>query len=111
MPSRSIGCRIKVVKRMVQRDLIDTYMEDQYADRGPCEVFEDGQEFEFDGYSALEKVPEGFCPSAWADIRQDVFTLLVGGNIPGMKEQGTVVSSCHDWFRPVLFEIRRLNHE
>jgi uncharacterized repeat protein (TIGR04076 family) len=109
MPSQVAGCKITVLKRTLNEDLMNAFLEDAYQDRGPCEVFEDGQELFFEGYSLLEKVPEGFCPSAWADIRQDVFTLLVGGDIPGMKEPGVTISGCHDWFRPVLFRIQRID--
>ncbi len=111
MPSKVLGCKITVLKRSLEKDLIDAFLEDQYKERGPCDIFEDGQEFVFDGYSVLEKVPDGFCPSAWADIRQDVFTLLVGGDIPGMKERGVTISGCTDWFRPVFFKIQRIEQK
>ena len=113
MSEQALKCRITVLKRTVNHDLMREYLEDQYSDRGPCEIFKDGQEFLFDGYQALEDVPEGFCPSAWADLRRDIFTIMVGGDIPGMKEKGVTIGCCTDWFRPVYFKIERIvtSHE
>ena len=70
-----------------------------------CNQFEVGQKFivNEDG-----KKPEGFCHWAWNDIYKVVTTLMFGGNFPWMKEEGTSVSCCTDGFRPVIFEIRRI---
>ena len=70
-----------------------------------CSVFREGQEFivEEDG-----KMPEGFCSWAWNDIYKTVTTLRFGGNFPWMEEKGTGVFCCTDGFRPVIFEIRRI---
>lgn len=108
MTSNSIGCKITIVKRSLNKELAAEYLEEEYQGIKPCEIFEDGQEFVFEGYSALESVPEGFCSSAWADIRQDIFSILCGADVPGMKEPGTILSSCTDWYRPVLFKIQRM---
>ena len=108
MTTTSLKCRITILKRTLNRDLIKDHLEDEYKDRGPCEIFEDGQEFLFEGYKPLEDVPEGFCPSAWADLRRDIFTVMVGGDIPGMKEKGVTIGCCSDWFRPVYFKIERI---
>lgn len=103
-----LKCKITVLKRSLHTDLIHQYLEDEYHDRDYCEMFEEGQEFIFDGYDFLTAVPEGFCLAAWADIRQDVFSIMNGSDIPGMKEKGVIFSGCTDWFRPVIFKIERI---
>jgi uncharacterized repeat protein (TIGR04076 family) len=97
--------RVTVLKRTINQDLIDEYLEDAYKGMGPCECFEEGQEIVIDDYSV---VPNGFCPSAWADIRKDILTIAMGADIPGIKQHGTVIASCADWFRPVLFKVERM---
>ncbi len=101
-------CRITVLKRTINRDLIDEYLDkDTSKDFGPCDRFVDGQEFIVDGYSA--EVPEGFCAWAWADIRKDIFTVAAGADMPGMKQRGAVITGCTDWFRPVIFKVERVS--
>ena len=70
-----------------------------------CSRFKEGQEF------IVEKnadMPEGFCHWAWNDLYKVVVTLMLGGNFPWMKEEGTSVSCCTDGLRPVIFELRRI---
>ena len=98
-------CRVTVLRRSVDRELADEFLEEEYQGMGPCECFEDSQEIVIEDYGV---VPEGFCPSAWADIRKDLFAVAMGANIPGIRQAGTAVSSCADWFRPVLFKIERM---
>ena len=101
-------CRITVVKRTINRDLIDEYLdEDTSKTFGPCDRFVDGQEFIVDGYSA--EVPEGFCAWAWADIRRDILSVAAGADMPGMKQKGIVITGCTDWFRPVIFKVERID--
>jgi len=59
-------CKITVLKRSLNSDLIEEYIEDIYKDIKPCEIFKDGQELIID--PNLAKVPDGFCDWAWADI-------------------------------------------
>jgi uncharacterized repeat protein (TIGR04076 family) len=92
----------------MDRDLIDGYLDDEYKGVGLCECFTEGQEIVIEDYSG---VPEGFCPSAWADIRNDLFCVAMGADIPGIRQAGTAITSCHDWFRPVLFRIERIGDE
>ena len=70
-----------------------------------CDEFKVGQEFIVDEDGEM---PEGFCPWAWNDIFSAVTTLRFGGNFDWMKEQGTQISCCTDGFRPVIFELRRI---
>lgn len=108
MPVELYKCKITVLKRILNQDLIDEYLDDSYKDIGPCEHFREGQIFEIDP----SVVPEDFCACctwAWADIRDDIMTIAAGGNIPGMKHGGTVISGCRDWFRPVIFKVERMD--
>ncbi|MFW9968891.1 MAG: TIGR04076 family protein [Candidatus Odinarchaeota archaeon] len=99
-------CRITVLKRTLNQDLIDEYIEDRLKDIKACDIFEDGQEIIID--PNLGKVPEGFCHWAWCDIRHDVMTIASGGNVRWIKDEGTIITGCSDWFRPVIFKIERL---
>ena len=103
-------CKITVLKRTVNQDLIDGYLEDQYMDMAPCEWFTDGQEFVIESQEELSVVPEGFCAWAWADIRRDILTVALGGNMPGLRQRGTLITGCTDWFRPVIFKVERMDN-
>lgn len=98
-------CKITVLKRTINQDLIDEYLDDAYQGIGPCDCFTDGQEIVIDDYSG---VPEGFCASAWADIRKDMLAVAMGANMPGIRQPGTIIAGCLDWFRPVIFKIERM---
>lgn len=103
-------CRITILKKSVNRDLIDEYMDDAYKNHGVCDCYEEGQEFVFDPST----MPEEFsarCPWAWADIRQDIMIVASGGNMPGIKPRGTIITGCRDWFRPVYFKVERMENE
>ena len=49
-------CRITVLKRTLNQDLIDEYLDDAYKDTGLCECFEEGEGFVIDPFV----VPEDF---------------------------------------------------
>jgi len=98
-------CKVTVLRRSLAQDLIDEYLEDEFGAIGPCELFREGQEIVIEDYAA---VPEGFCASAWADIRKDILAVAMGADMPGMRSPGTVIAGCADWFRPVIFKIERL---
>ncbi len=104
-------CKITVLKRTINQDLIDEYVEDAYRDIGPCESFRDGQEFVIESEEALSAVPEGFCAWAWADIRKDILAVATGANMPGFRRRGTAVTGCSDWFRPVIFKVERMEDD
>lgn len=109
MTSEIHNCKITVIKRTLNKDLIDEYLDDTYKGINICERFQDNQEFILEGDTALSQPPKNFCAWAWADIRKDIITIAVGGNTPGMKQAGTAISGCSDWFRPVLFKIERID--
>ena len=106
MSLKMAKCKITVLKRTVNQDLIDDYLDDGYKGVGLCDFFRDGQEMVVEDYAM---VPEGFCTSAWADIRQDILTVAMGANLPGIRQPGTVITGCRDWFRPVIFKVERMN--
>jgi len=97
-------CRITVLKRPLNQDLAEEYLdvEEEFI---ACERFNDGEEFIVE---QAFQMPEGFCPWAWADIRGDIMTVFAGGNLPWMKQRGTVITGCTDWFRPVIFKVERI---
>ena len=43
MSSELPKCKITVLKRIINQDLIDEYLEDSYREIGLCECFEEGQ--------------------------------------------------------------------
>ncbi|MBK5093703.1 MAG: TIGR04076 family protein [Actinobacteria bacterium] len=106
MSSEFSKCKVTVLKRTVNQDLVDEYLAEEHRDTKPCEVFEEGQEFVLD---LMEEVPEEFCTWAWADIRKDLIAIATGADMPGLKHSGTAISACSDWFRPVYFKIERLD--
>ena len=101
-------CKITVLKRSVNKDLANEYLIEAYKDIAPCQVFKEGQEFIIEGLDKVAQVPEGFCAWAWADIRKDISHIMLGGENPGMKQKGTAIVGCTDWFRPVIFKIERI---
>ena len=101
-------CRITVLKRTINQDLIDKHLNDEYKGIGLCDCFRDGQEIVIEDYSV---VPEGFCASAWADIRKDILAVAMGANMPGIRQPGTIIAGCTDWFRPVIFKLERMAND
>ena len=100
-------CRITVLKRTINQDLIDEYIEDRHKDRGPCECFEEGEESVVDP-SVVPEEFHGRCAWAWADIRKDTLAIATGGDMPGMRQRGTIITGCTDWCRPVIFKVERM---
>lgn len=97
-------CKITVVRRTVDKELIDTYLEKPYFS-GACDQVKDGQEFMIDNPFQM---PEGMCASAWADIRPYIMTISSGGMFDFMKDKNSAIASCTDLFRPVVFKIERV---
>ena len=70
-----IQCKITVLKRQLNEDLAEQYVEEERKKTyGPCEVFQEGQEFITDVFSG---VPPGFCPWAWDDIYKSLVGFAV----------------------------------
>lgn len=90
--------------------MIDEYIDEESRNHmKPCEIFIDKQEFILEGESIFQGPPPDFCVWAWADIRKDILTIALGGNIPGLKHRGMTITGCTDWFRPVIFKIERID--
>lgn len=110
MPFEIPECKITVLKKTFHQDLVNEYLGDDFQNIGPCECFEEGEEFIIDP----SVMPEEFCSRcawAWADIRKDLLTVAYGGDMPGIKYPGTVITGCTDWCRPVIFKIERMGME
>jgi uncharacterized repeat protein (TIGR04076 family) len=41
-------------------------------------------------------------------MRGDFMAVFAGGDLPWMKQRGTVITGCTDWFRPVIFKVERI---
>ena len=102
MPHR---VRITVVKRLHTEEVL-AGVDPGCSCRGRprCEVFEDGQAF----LAEYDRMPEGFCPGAWADLFRFVLALQSGADLPWMNEPGKVLACCNDGFRPVIFRLERV---
>lgn len=90
---------------MINHDLVNEYCSLNLppACTG-CPNTKTGQEFYVKNHN---EVPEGFCSWAWADIQRDVTTVMFGGSLPWIKQQGTAISCCTDGLMPVVFKIER----
>ena len=108
MSSAMPTCKVTVLKRTINQDLIDAYLDDEYQAIGPCELLSEGQEFVIKDYSV---VPDGFCASAWADIRKEILMVALGADMPGIRQRGTLIVGCTDWFRPVIFKLERMEND
>jgi uncharacterized repeat protein (TIGR04076 family) len=97
--------KITVIKRSLNTDIIDAYMNPEMKHHALCTKVKEGDEFLI--YSEFD-MPENFCPWAWADIRQDILAIVSGAQFPWIGQKGVTVSGCTDWFRPVLFKIEKL---
>ena len=99
MAARKYPVKITVYKKFDCTELEDYPV-------GGCKLLEVGQEFmaKEDG-----KMPEGFCPWAWADLGSVVMTLRFGGNFTYSKTEGLYWGSCTDGRSPVVFKMERIN--
>ena len=96
--------KITVLKKIFNQEIAEKYGQDAVV---PCSAFTEGQEFVTDGMTQ----PDGFCGWAWNDIHKVCLTLLKGGTFaPGwMKDDKSLIASCTDGFRPVVFLVERLD--
>jgi uncharacterized repeat protein (TIGR04076 family) len=98
-------CKITVVRRTINQDLIDEYVSDTRESFGRCQAYDDGQEFVIEGFPLK---PEGFCDWAWADIHRDVVATMFGGSYPWIGQPGMAITCCTDGLRPVVFKVERI---
>lgn len=100
--------KVTVLKRTCNEDVCREYGSEEFLKTGgcgPCGAFRDGQEFLVN--PSLDK-PAGFCSSAWADIRHELFAVVHGGDRPYIGPKGTAIACCTDGMKPVLFKIERV---
>ena len=97
--------RITVLKRLDVPELAE-----RLAARGIWDKcwLQEGQVFEVSANGSDFPKPEGFCSWAWADIQRDITLLRYGVNVPWMRHPGTMISSCTDGRKPVVFKLERI---
>lgn len=94
----SVKCKIVVIKKVVYQDLYKKYT----GKEGKiCSVFDEGQEFIV---TSPYRPPENFCAWAWADIRPSIHSVYFGG------AKSSVVC-CTDGYRPVVFNVERIEEK
>ena len=98
-------CKITVLKRTLNQELIKAYVSDSRKNFEQCPVYEDEQEIIIEDFPLK---PEGFCDWAWADIQRDVVTVMFGGSYPWIREPGTAITCCTDGLRPVIFKVEKI---
>jgi uncharacterized repeat protein (TIGR04076 family) len=96
-------CRITVLKRTLNQDLADQYLDAEKF--GLCDLLQEGQQFIVEQPYTM---PEGFCAWAWGDLRHEILAITAGANYAWIKERGVGIAGCSDWFRPVIFKIERM---
>jgi uncharacterized repeat protein (TIGR04076 family) len=90
---KKYGIKITVLKRSFEKELSDRFSGPKTA----CTRFSDGQEFTI---SSKWSMPAKFCEWAWADIRTYIPMVL--------GEGAATAACCTDGFRPVFFQIERV---
>ncbi len=98
-------CKITVVDKKIDQKIIDRYLANREFMK-ICDRVEIGQEFIVDNPF---EIPDGLCASAWADIRPAIINMATGGSFKIMKNENLSVAICSDPFRPVTFQIERIN--
>ncbi len=97
-------CKVTVVKKSFNKEIVDNYVKkpDNFT---ICDIVEDNQEFIV---SNPYEMPENICPSAWADIRPYIIAIASGGEFDFLNNPQSSLASCTDLFRPVIFNIERI---
>lgn len=101
-------CKITVIKRTVNQDLIDLYMTDSMKNSQPCSKFQEGDQF---FVTSEFSMPENFCHWAWADLRKEILAIIHGVSYSWYRSPGLAIAGCTDWFKPVYFKIEQLSSE
>ncbi|MBE0635756.1 TIGR04076 family protein [Candidatus Bipolaricaulota bacterium] len=96
-----VKAEIRVLQVIVFEDLVKkTLPQDVWEHVVPCEFFKTGQSFTVD---ATSEMPEGFCSSAWFDLRDKLAACLRDED-----PLTPLIVCCQDGLRPVTFRIERL---
>lgn len=92
---------ITVLQSIVFEDLVkSTLPEDVWPHVIPCEFFQPEQHFVVDSES---DAPDGFCPTAWFDLRDKLAACLRDDD-----PLTPLIVCCQDGLRPVTFRIERI---
>jgi uncharacterized repeat protein (TIGR04076 family) len=97
-------CKITVVRKSINNEFVHKYLASP-GNFNICNQVEDHQEFLVEN---PYEMPAGICPSAWADIRTYIIALASGSSFPFMEKDDSILASCSDPFRPVIFLIERI---
>ena len=92
---------VTVLRRECFAELQSLYLDD--PETGHCTLFEPGQQFEV---TAGGKCPDIFCPLAWQVLSRCIERATDSGlcALPA-GDRHTVIASCPDGTRPVIFKI------
>ena len=93
-------CKITVIKKTLQNDLIEKYH--SHAPVGLCPCLEEGQEY----YCTTNKLPEGFCAWAFGDISREI-ALVAYDETANTKK----VTCCTSGYHNVYFYIEPVKTE
>ena len=98
---------ITVLKTLRHEDVFGRRLPEVSEDMpSVCRLHNEGEVYtvEVDGQK-----PVGFCTWAWHDIVPEVTTLRFGGSFPWMRREGTIIASCSDGAKPVIFKLERVS--
>ena len=96
--------KISVIKIVDPEEFFDEPPVEKLDWMVKCPYYTDGQEY----IISKDKMPEGFCESAWRSIYPSVDVLINGGNYSYFKEKGVSIVCCNDGLRPVVFKVERI---
>lgn len=99
--------KVTVLKRMKPSEVFETLPATEIWGENEepwdaCKRFKDGEEFLVE----WEKMPEGFCATAWHCIHPNIRILGYGWNLD-YEEDGVSIVCCNDGLRPVIFKLER----
>lgn len=102
-------CKITVLRREYFQDLADKHLADPQV--GPCQVFQDGQEFIVGNEDFFKMLHGRFCSEAWDCLSRYVYAALQGGSIMRgwTNDEKVMITCCNDGVRPVIFKLERID--
>ena len=107
--------KVTVIKKECYEDLQEKYLANPKA--GPCDRFEVGEEFIFDGFGGppefWTKNGKPRCTEVWDCISRYVYAALQGGSIMEgwTNDEKMMIACCNYGTRPVVFKIERMDVE
>jgi len=97
--------KITVLKKLDRNKLFSDNLPVTSEEESICPLFDEGQVFQVEPDG---KMPEGFCTWAWNNIYLQAIHLMLGGDLPWLREKGECVACCTDGLRPVIFHLQRI---